>query len=102
MKDEDEAAILGYTIEHMQDTSPKETARKEFLKTKVLDLVGKMKDSERVKYYNTACLLTKFGEWEKAKPWIMWTFNYVDGKFKELWTLPDYYPSTPDLYEART
>jgi len=42
-----------------------------------------------VTYYNTACIYSLFKEYEEAKKYFTWCFNWKDGEFKkhEYWTI---------------
>jgi len=98
VNEESEFGILSHSLDLFEDSNAKEALRKSAIREKVLTMLNNQKD-DRTKYYNFACILALFGDYDACKKYLRWTFNMCDGRFKEVWH-PNAYPTTRELIEG--
>jgi hypothetical protein len=99
---EDEFTLISHTGQYLDDSNPKDAARKLALKQKCLDFIGLKPISNRVRHYNTACTHFQFNDMEEGFKWLRWTFNYYDGVYAVLWTRRSFFNSvtTKQLFDG--
>jgi hypothetical protein len=88
VRDDDEIAILSDAAMYMDEKNPREALKKKEMTDKVKELIMKSPESERVRCYNLACVCSQFREFEEARKYLHWTFNYMDDKYKSTWARP--------------
>jgi hypothetical protein len=98
---EDEFTLVSHIGQYMDDSNPKEAARKLILKQKCLDHLALEHPSNRTKHYNTACIHFRFKDLEEGFKWLRWTFNYHEGEYAAQWTRRSFFSTTTkELYDG--